>query len=103
MTAELIDFRLLAALPAIIVVLSSLLVRYGASDAVKQLLPWVVTGVLVVAYYVSQSWPDQWALVVGQIAALVTVAGKVYDTVNQVTKSTAGKSLNEVTGRGVVG
>jgi len=103
MTADLIDFRLLAALPAIIVVLSSLMVRYRASDAVKQLLPWVVTGVLVVVYYLTQRWPDDFALVFAQIAGLVTVAGKIYDTVNGTVKASAGKSLNEVTGRGLVG
>jgi hypothetical protein len=93
----------LMALFPIVILVSSLVLGPGASDRLKKLLPGLVTIAVSVIYFLVDTFPGFGVQVVASVGGLSVLATQLYPFLSSVIETVTGKTLNQLTGPGVVG
>jgi hypothetical protein len=97
-----IEAQLLLFAP-VVVFAASLLIGPDAAESLKRVIPGLVTLIVSVVYYFAQNMPDVTTELVASIGLLGAVSNRVYEWLNAATKLAFGRSINQLTGPGVLG
>ena len=98
-----IETGLLAMFPLVILV-SSVLLKPDAAEAVKRVVPLVISGVVSVLYFAVDNWPGFGWDVLVSVGGLLVLATGAYDPIAALVKLVAkGRGLNDLTGPGLIG
>lgn len=97
-----LEVTLLAMAP-IVVLLATIVIGPEAGDAVKRLIPGVMTGLVAVVYYLGTNFPGVDGWLATNVVLLGTMTNRVYEWINGATQLAFGKRLNELTGPGLFG
>lgn len=98
-----IETGLLALFPVVILA-SSIVLKPEAAEAVKRVVPMVITGVVSVLYFAVDTWPGLGWDVLVSVGGLLVLATGAYDPIAALLKLIAkGRGLNDLTGPGLIG
>jgi hypothetical protein len=96
-----IEVGLIALFPAVIAV-SAFLIRPGAREEIKRIVPFVVGLITAIFYFIVDAFPGWGPDLIVEIGALVALATKLYEPASAMVKLITHRSLSDTVPTGIV-